>query len=56
MQSRGLLPIRRPVDETTPPRRDLVGINGDVIDNDLPRANRETRENHRRRNYANCTL
>lgn len=48
MQSRGLLPIRRSVDETTPPRRDPIGINGDVIANDLPRIDRGTRQNRRR--------
>lgn len=53
MQSRGLLPIRRSVDETTPPRRDPVGINGDTIGNDLlPRVNRATLEDHRR-DYEN---
>jgi len=53
MQSRGLLPIRRAVDETTPPRRNPIGINGAVIGNDLPRVDRETRENHRSRDYEN---
>ncbi|KYN38342.1 hypothetical protein ALC56_07382 [Trachymyrmex septentrionalis] len=49
MQSRGLLPIRRSVDET--PRRDALGINGDVIRNDDPpsRIDRETSENRRHR-------
>ncbi|KYN06045.1 Facilitated trehalose transporter Tret1-1, partial [Cyphomyrmex costatus] len=47
MQSRGLLPIRRSVDET--PRRDMLGINGDVIRNDPPpRVVREMSENRRR--------
>lgn len=48
MQSRGLLPIRRSVDETS--RRDALGINGDVIRNDPPpRAeNWETYEQRRR--------
>lgn len=51
MQSRGLLPIRRSVDET--PRRDAPGINGDVIRNDPPpRADREMSEN-RHRQYEN---
>lgn len=52
MQSRGLLPIRRSVDET--PRRDCtLGINGDVIKNDPPpRVDREMSEN-RRRQYEN---
>lgn len=53
MQSRGLLPIRRSVDETAarPARRDASRINGDVIRNNpmIPRADLETRENHRRR-------
>lgn len=51
MQSRGLLPIRRSVDET--PRRDAFGINGDVIRNDPPpRVDRETSEDHHRQ-YEN---
>lgn len=50
MQSRGLLPIRRSVDETAA-RRDASRINGDVVRNHpaIPRADRETRENRRRR-------
>lgn len=51
MQSRGLLPIRRSVDETL--RRNASGINGDVIRNDPPpRTDRETSESHRRQ-YEN---
>lgn len=51
MQSRGLLPIRRSVDET--PRRDASAINGDVIRNDPPpRADRDTSES-RHRQYEN---
>ncbi|KAL6265393.1 hypothetical protein P5V15_002191 [Pogonomyrmex californicus] len=47
MQSRGLLPIRRSVDETS--RRDAPGINGDAIrSNPPPRADRETSEDRRR--------
>jgi len=50
MQSRGLLPIRRSIDETLP-RRDTPGINGDVIRNDPPpRTDREMHENHRQEN------
>lgn len=51
MQSRGLLPIRRSVDETAA-RRDAPVINGDVrirSDPPIPRIERETRENRRRR-------
>ncbi|XP_011870369.1 PREDICTED: uncharacterized protein LOC105563401 [Vollenhovia emeryi] len=53
MQSRGLLPIRRSVDET--PRRDVLGVNGDVIRNDPPpRADGETRsENPYHRQHEN---
>lgn len=47
MQSRGLLPIRRSVDETP-------GINGDVIKNDPPsRIDRETSENERHGQHEN---
>lgn len=52
MQSRGLLPIRRSVDETAATRRDASGsVNGDVIRNDppIPEIDREARENRRRR-------
>lgn len=52
MQSRGLLPIRRSVDET--PRRDAPGINGDVIRNDPPpRSDRDTSEDYRHCQYQN---
>ncbi|KYM83207.1 hypothetical protein ALC53_06475 [Atta colombica] len=50
MQSRGLLPIRRSIDEM--PRRDTLGINGDVIRNDPPsRVDREISVENRRRQY-----
>jgi len=46
MQSRGLLPIRRSIDET--PRRNVSSaVNGDVSRNSLP-LDREARENRRR--------
>lgn len=46
MQSRGLLPIRRSVDETAA-RRDASRINGDVVRSNppIPRPDFETREN-----------
>ncbi|KYN15289.1 hypothetical protein ALC57_12338 [Trachymyrmex cornetzi] len=51
MQSRGLLPIRRSVDET--PCRDTLGINGDVIRNNPPsRVDRETSETRRRQHES----
>ena len=54
MQSHGLLPIRRSVDETAAARCDASGINGDVIRNDPPilQIDRETRENRRRRDES----
>lgn len=56
MQSRGLLPIRRSVDET--PRRDMFGINGDVIRNaaeppSRAAEHRETTSEDRHRQYEN---
>jgi len=48
MQSRGLLPIRRSIDETP---RNSSAVNGDVSRNDPLLLDREARENRRRRRH-----
>lgn len=51
MQSHGLLPTRRSIDQV--PRNDASSSNGDTIRNDRLRGERTTWENHHRRSYEN---
>jgi hypothetical protein len=51
MQSRGLLPIRRSIDETPRRNDERSTVNGDVSRNDPLPLDREARENRRRRRH-----